>query len=277
MANLFADLIIFYPGTLFYLSSAASGRKTIKKESQIQIKIKKLSSFVSPVADITAAASSIPDTLILEPTIPVGVYIQEALNIHLFMQDDRDLMVSRGMNWSIVDELLYRIEFLQTCETLWWKARFSPSPAAREFQKAKELATATASELLRDLEFLADEHEDIATAVRNIKKGSGDLDLSFDLKGLCLLCENHKDRLAAIGSNPQLLADITYCSETFPQRLVEYELDLSYSTALRKRNCAYTLLLVAIEEIRRCACHAFWNDKKHLKGYQSEYFRRQRE
>jgi hypothetical protein len=193
------------------------------------------------------------------------------------MQDDRDLMVSKGMNWSIVDELPRRIEFLQTCETLWWKARFTPSPAVREFQNVKELATATASELLRDLEFLADDNEQIATAVRNIKKGSGDLDLAFDLKGLCLLCEHQKDKLAAIGSNAQLLIDINYCSETFPQRLVEYELDLTYSTSLRNRNCAYTLLLVAIEEIRRCARHAFWNDKKHLKGYQSEYFRRQRE
>jgi mRNA deadenylase 3'-5' endonuclease subunit Ccr4 len=39
-------------------------------------------------------------------------------------------------------------------------------------------------------------------------------------------------------------------------------------------NQAYTFVLVAIEEIRRCAAHAFWNDKKHLKGYQSEYFRK---
>ncbi|HEX2955980.1 MAG TPA: hypothetical protein VHO70_04085 [Chitinispirillaceae bacterium] len=248
----------------------------MKKESQIQIKIKKLSSFCSPVADIATAASSIPEKLILEPTIPIGVYVQEACNIHLFIQDDRDLIVPKGMNWNIVEELPRRIEFLQTCETLWWKARFSPSPAVREFQKVKELATATASELLRDFEFLADDHENIATAVRNIKKGSGDLDLTFDIKALCLLCENQKDKLAAIGSNPQLLIDINYCNEIFPQRLVEYELDQTYSKTLRKRNCAYTLLLVAIEEIRRCARHAFWNNKKHLQGYQSEYFRRQR-
>jgi hypothetical protein len=56
--------------------------------------------------------------------------------------------------------------------------------------------------------------------------------------------------------------------------LAAIQIDGTYFSGLYNRNCAYTFTLVAIEEIRRCAHHVFWNDKKHLKGYLSDYFRR---
>jgi hypothetical protein len=49
----------------------------MEKESQIQLKIKKLSSFIPPVAEIAASAATIPEKLIIEPSIPVGIFIQE--------------------------------------------------------------------------------------------------------------------------------------------------------------------------------------------------------
>ncbi len=42
----------------------------------------------------------------------------------------------------------------------------------------------------------------------------------------------------------------------------------------RDRDMAYTFLFVALEAVRRAARHAFWNDKKRLRGYASEYFRK---
>lgn len=249
----------------------------MEKESQIQLKIKKLSSFIPPVADIEAVAATIPEKLVIEPAIPVGIFIQEAFNIHLFMQDDRELLVSKGMNWGIADELPKRIAYLQTCETLWWKARFSPSPVTKEFLRIKELAIATATELIRDLEYLGSDDENLTKAIKNIKKGIGDEDLSNDLNSLSILCEKHRDSLTKIGSNPQLIKNLDYCSEKFPFCLSANEIDTTYFVALYNRNSAYTFTLVAVEEIRRCARHVFWNDKKHLKGYLSDYFRRRGE
>jgi hypothetical protein len=177
----------------------------------------------------------------------------------------------------LAGELPRRFEYLQTCETHWWKARFNPSPAEKEFLSIKELANTTIAELIRDLEYLGNNDDDIANAVSNIKKGFGDDDISVDIKALCILCEKEKDKLAAIGSDPQLLIDIDYCDERYPLCHSMNEIDTTHFSALYNRNCAYTLLLVAIEEIRRCARHAFWNDKKHLKGYLSDYFRRRGE
>jgi hypothetical protein len=193
------------------------------------------------------------------------------------MQDDREVLVSKGMNWGIADELPKRIAYLQMCETLWWKARFSPSQVTKEFLRIKELAIATTTELLRDLEYLVNDDENLTKAIKNIKKGSGDEDLFKDLRSLYFLCEEHKDQLKMTGSNPQLLNDLDYCSEKFPLCLAAIQIDATYFAGLHNRNCAYTFTLVAVEEIRRCARHVFWNDKKHLTGYLSDYFRRRGE
>lgn len=35
---------------------------------------------------------------------------------------------------------------------------------------------------------------------------------------------------------------------------------------------AYTFLVIELEAVRRATHHAFWNDKKRLRGYTSEMF-----
>jgi hypothetical protein len=139
----------------------------------------------------------------------------------------------------------------------------------------KTLSDQVSCELLRDFEHLATSDDNVQIAVDKIKAGSGDFDYAVDLKSLHLLSEREKEKLGAIGSDPKLLDTIKYCSEVFPPLLVQFELEQSFAAYKQTvRNQVYTFLLVAIEEIRRCAAHAFWNDKKHLKGYQSEYFRK---
>jgi hypothetical protein len=46
------------------------------------------------------------------------------------------------------------------------------------------------------------------------------------------------------------------------------------SDTIKNRDRAYTFLAVAVETVRRSAHYALWNDKKRLRGYASEYFRK---
>jgi hypothetical protein len=245
------------------------------RDTKLQQKIKNLSAYIAPVDDIPASVASIKVEHVVEPNMPVGVYVQEAFNIHSFVQDDREILVQRGLNWEVIDELPRRVDYLRKQESFWWKARFGPTPSQREYQRVKTLSDQVSSELLRDFEHLATTDDNIQEAVDNIKECNGDCDYAFDLKSLHLLSEREKDKLCAVGSDPKLLDTIKYCSEVFPPLLVQFEMEQSFAAYEQTvRNQAYTFLLVAVEEIRRCAAHAFWNDKKHLKGYQSEYFRK---
>jgi hypothetical protein len=248
----------------------------MKKDSLTQEKLKHLSSFITPVSDITTAVKSIPEKYLLEPNLPIGVFIQESLNIHFVAQDDREILTSRGLNWGIIDELPRRIEYLQKCEMEWWKARFSLSPETKEYFRIMDLAQATSEVLIRAFEFLADNDDNLTTAINNIKKGNDEFELVFDIQALNALCEREKTKLEAIGVAPQTFIDARYCVEHFPMAASLYDMDCSESLAQINRNQAYTFLLVAIEEVRRCARHAFWDDKKHLRVYLSEYFIRRK-
>ena len=176
--------------------------------------MKNLSSHIAPVNDIPASAATIKVEHIIEPNMPVGVYVQEAFNIHSFAQDDREVLVQRGLNWGVIDELPRRIDYLRTQEMFWWKARFGITPSQPEYQRVKTLSEQVSSELLRDFEHLATTDDNIQIAVNNIKVGSGDCDFMFDLKSLHLLSEREKEKLGAVGSDPKLLDTIKYCSDS---------------------------------------------------------------
>ncbi|MFW6245036.1 MAG: hypothetical protein ACOC36_04030, partial [Fibrobacterota bacterium] len=170
-----------------------------------------------------------------------------------------------------------RIENLRDREANWWKARFGPTPSQHEYLRVRAMAERAREELMRDFRFLARTDDDILYAVENIEKGNGELDTIMDVNSLSELAIREKDKLRAIGSDPRYFDDIIYCAQIYPDLLVAFELEQTQSDHQQTvRNKAYTFLLVAVEEIRRCASHVFWNDKKHLKGYQSEYFRRRK-
>ncbi|MFP4165524.1 MAG: hypothetical protein ACLFQB_16250 [Chitinispirillaceae bacterium] len=245
----------------------------ISKTQQI---VAQLASFLPPVGPETPLHDEkIPTELILEPNMPVGVYVQEAYNLYHYAQDDREILVSKGLDWGIVEELPRRIENLRDREANWWKARFGPTPSQREYLRVRAMAERAREELMRDFRFLARSDDDILYAVENIEKGSGELDTVKDVNSLSELAKREKGKLQAIGSDPKFFEDIVYCAQRYPDLLSVCELEQAQADYQQTyRNQAYTFLLVAVEEIRRCASHAFWSDKKYLKGYQSEYFRR---
>jgi hypothetical protein len=246
------------------------------RKSKLQQHVMKLQSFVTPVdSEMSSYVEKIPHDLIIEPNMPVGVYMQEAYNVYFYAQDDRDILVRKGLDWEVVNELPRRIENLRQCEAIWWKARFGPTQSEREYERVEALSQKVREELMIDLSHLATFNKDIKQAVKNIEADSGAVDHLFDLNAIWILCEREQEKLQSIGSDPKLLEDIIFCAKTLPELSVQLKFEQSsalYNQTIR--NQAYTFLLVAVEEIRRCAYHAFWNNKKHLKGYLSEYFRR---
>jgi hypothetical protein len=213
--------------------------------------------------------------LVREPNMPVGVFIQEAYNIHFLVQDDREQLEKRGLDWGIVDELPARIEHLRLAEARWWKARFAKTPLEKEYERWREKADAVSRELFIDLEYALTGNAKELHNLRKAKRQAHKIAKHGQDCGLVHAMANcHRDLLAQCGSNPALLEDIAACANKIPQLVSQLEISPTDSWRLTERNFAYTFLLVAVEEIKRCARYAFWSDREKLRGYASEYFRK---
>lgn len=243
------------------------------KISDRQAKLSKLTHLIAPVGDdIPTAVKEIPQKLVIEPNMPVGVFLLEAFNIHFFAQNDREKLLEKGLNWELMEELPRRMEYLRQCDAVWWRARFGDTENEHELRRVKEMADSLQEELMQALDRLAHGDESIRKVVQYVKNES---DYNNRLWVIAEVCVREWETLKDIGCKPSWLEDIKYCKEKYMYlvKLIELE-KIEAAGTQRARNKAYTFLLVALEEIRRCAEHAFHHDKKHLKGYQSDYFRR---
>jgi hypothetical protein len=204
----------------------------------------------------------------------MGIFLQEAYNIYMYALADRDALCAKGLDEKLLQELPRRIDFAREMEGRWYVSRYSEVPSAKELEKVYTIVDESRKELLAAMEY-ALFGEDIAKMVIYIKKGDGTADYIQDLSDIALLAER----------NIQLLKDAG-CNLLYLDRLNEYRYKYAELVARctveedekplvqRDRDMAYTFLVVALEAVRRAAHYAFWNDKKRLRGYASEYFRK---
>jgi hypothetical protein len=221
-------------------------------------------------------SEAIPAKKTLAPNMPVGVFLQEAYNIYRFVQADREHLLAINFDWSIVEGLPERIEYLRETETEWWSARFSRMPVEKEYRELLPKVREAFRELLHDLEFACRGDTDHMRVIKKIRKDAAvDMARYFQcLTTLSLLAAETKDRLEAIGSDPRLFDFISETTESLPSLSSRLRSEREAVEEMRRRrDRAYTLLRASIEELRSCARYALAGDAARLKGYASDYFR----
>jgi hypothetical protein len=221
---------------------------------------------------LESRVDAIAEADLLEPNMPIGVFVQEAYNIAVFAQDDEALFKAKGFDWRIAEELPRRIELLRKREAEWWKERFGKDPSKKELDTWVSLFEKAKKEIMRDLEFAFPDDTDVRRLLKKIRKGSGYIDDIDDLSLLHAMAVDRSAGLAAIGSRPELKDDLGRCLKKIPLLFAENIARGGNSSGGRDR--AYVFCAAALEALRRCARYALWDDKERLKGYASEYFRK---
>ena len=238
--------------------------------------IEQLEEFTTPSLDVPleTRVNSIPSDKIIEPNMSIATYLQEAFNIFTFAKPDKEILCSKGLNEQLFEELPRRIDFLREMEAQVYSACYSEVTSAKEFKRVYTIIDNPRKELLAAMDY-ALFGEDHAKLVDFVKKGKGMEDYSQDLWNIVALADEHSQKLLDTGCNMQnvevlrehriLFGDLLACCnvEEMEKKLLPTQ-----------RNKAYTFLVVAMAALRRAAHNTFWNDKKHLRGYASEHFRK---
>jgi hypothetical protein len=228
----------------------------------------------SDAVTINNRVDSIPHDLILKPNISIGIYLQEAFNLYYYMQADKEELCSKGLDWRLVEELPRRIDFLRESEAKWYSIRYSDTPSARELKKLHAIVDESRKELLVSMKYAFFE-DPLIQVVKYIERGNTDADYTQDLWGIAELAERHIKELQAIGCDCHHIEVLKENREIYADLQAACNMDeINKPKVLKFRDKAYTFLSVAVEAIRRSAHYALWNDKKRLRGYASEYFRK---
>ncbi len=250
------------------------------RSSRIQLISKQIMGFAMPVTEGTLEEymAKIPDELIMEPNMPVGVAIQEARNISNFAREDKTALTTLGgLNWGTVEETPKRCNLLRDKEINLWSIRFSTGPAAKRLEQCKKTAEAAIDEIGRVLKHSYDNDPKIIELLEKISEAETPADYNTKLGSFLALAERENERLRALNMDQTHIDNLAQCVKDFGHLHYYYMDELSENRqAMKNRNRACLFLQVAVERIRRCAEHALFDNPERLRGYRSEYFRKSR-
>jgi len=217
------------------------------------------------------------DQLKVTGSIPIGIYIQEAEFLYTWCQDDKEELMAKGLDWTVVEDLPVRCGALRHAEATWTRERFSREEAEKlwlvESPKGYDLRNVIAHH------FYYAFRDDISLIgrVNAILENNTHAGMIQGLYELSLLGSPNQQLLTNIGFDLTLLDQAAQKADELSPIYAAATRDREdFSSVKRIRDQAYTYLKEAVDLVRQCGQYAFWRSEDRLKGYRSNYLRRLR-
>ncbi|MBN2527122.1 MAG: hypothetical protein JXR76_12065 [Deltaproteobacteria bacterium] len=223
--------------------------------------------------DITA----IPAEKTLSPTMPMDIYIQEALNLHTWASTDRAQLLQAGLCEDLLDDLPFRADAASEAQSIWRNFLVGQSEAQHRWNADSPEAFDLREELIHAMRFAYRESNEIRTQIEKIADETTEINLIDDLHALATIGRANPRPLRLIGFE---LAKVEHAA-VVSQGMQSLKTGTSYGSntddiVQTVRDKAYTHLKEAVDAVRECGQYVFWKDKIRSKGYRSEYVARAR-
>ncbi len=213
---------------------------------------------------------AIPDGDTQAPNMPVEKFVQEAANLEVWSADDRPALEAVGVAAATFDALPDRIGALRYAQSIWARERHSREQAQQQWLEQEPIAMDLKNQLEHGFRFAFRDRQDLLNKVHLVEDGSGKEDLVQDLSDLAVLGEDNADLLTAINFDTTQLQTAATLSGEMSTLLAEVNGEKADNNSSKQiRDKAYTLLKIAVDEIRGAGKYAFWKDAKRRKGYLS--------
>lgn len=218
-------------------------------------------------------AISVADTKI--PNMPVDKYLQEAADLEVWSVPDKPQLIAVGVPEATFTALPIRIGALRYAQSNWNKDRYSKEEAAQEWAIKSPVAEELRNEIEHAFRFAFRARPDLLSKVHLIEEGTGNQDLVQDLSDLAVLGNANLPLLQAISFDVAKLATASDSSAELAGLLAAMNGERNDTNSSKQtRDQAYTLLKMAVDQIREAGKYVFWKDPKRVKGYYSKYLNR---
>lgn len=213
----------------------------------------------------------------VKPNLPVAVALEEAEELYLWVQSDRDALERVGLSWQLVDDLPLRAAACRYIEGEWQNHLSTTSDAEKEWLQKRKEAKVLSVDLTRALRFVLRRKINI---LGTQKPASGYLSHAAFIEycyNIAFFAADYTEQLQAVGFDVSRLEGACDAAEHLSVLLARVNAERGQQHILRnRRNRAYTHLKEAVDPIRRCGKFAFADQPERLKGYASAYGRKRR-
>ena len=219
---------------------------------------------------------AIPIDGVQAPTLPVDVFLQEAENLFHWCSADNEAFAAVGLSQNNLNDLPVRAGALREAQSLWFKDRYSQQEAQRQWMELSPLAYDLRDDLLHGFRFAFRDDTVILSRVSAIADGGGHADMIQDLNDLAVLGRENPDPLSAIGFDMAKLDAAATQADEMADLLATANGDKAEqndSKVIRDR--AFTHLKELVDDVRSAGKYLFWKDPQRLKGYSSQYWKKQ--
>ena len=203
--------------------------------------------------------------------LPVAILNQEAENLYHWCLEDKDKLVSAGLDWNLVEDIPARVELLQEVEAKWFIIKRTKNKIKKDFQKAMSEVREVHAGMLRDFRFAFHNDKDLLKDLSQLSGYKSHKDILIDLRVLAEIGKKNISLLEAINFDTSLLEAADKLCDNTSDKMSQYHIDIQKEEfkALHKKACLYLKDAVAV--VRRCGKYVLHGNKERLVGYRSEY------
>ena len=203
--------------------------------------------------------------------LPVAILIQEAENLYHWCQEDKDKLISAGLDWDLAEDIPARVDILQEIEAKWFIIKRTKNTIKKDFQKAMAEVRELHAELLRDFRFAFHNKDGLLKDLSRLSGYKPHKEILLELRILAEIGKKNISLLEAINYDTSLLEAAEKLCDDTSDKMSQYHIDMQKEVfkALHKKACLYLKDAVAV--VRRCGQYVFHGNKERLVGYRSEY------
>lgn len=211
-----------------------------------------------------------------QPNIPVDRFLQEGENLYHWCKQDKDALVAAGLNWALAEDLPVCLGALREAQSRWNAERHSQEEAGIEWAAKAPGSYDLRDSMVHTFRYAFRDKDDLLGRISVIADGDGHADMIQDLNDLAVLGRENINKLETIHYDSTVLDTAATLADELAALLAVVNGDRQeHSETKTLRDKAYTLCRNSIDEIRACGKYVFWRQPDRLKGYASEYYRRQ--
>ncbi|MFA8436604.1 MAG: hypothetical protein ACEPOZ_19005 [Marinifilaceae bacterium] len=217
---------------------------------------------------------NVPKENIKQCDMPVGIYLQEAENLHNRASIDLSQLQLAGMPEVLLEKLLARTGALRTAQANWAELTSQRQKAMDTWKQEAPGMYELRDDIIENMEFAYRMDENLLEKLAEIKEGDSHADAIQDLANLSVLGKHNPEPLTAIHF------DVTKCDQAAEVAdrmagLLAAVNGQTYSDDANKliRDQAYTLLKETVDEVRSYGKFVFRKDHKKALSYASRYNR----